>query len=60
MEGREDGGQMNVLPAVNGPAFQDVDELPNDGFFEQVNFKGAFGVANWLDGWSILYEKGRF
>ena len=60
VEGREDGGQMNVLPAVNGPAFQDVDELPNDGFFEQVNFKGAFGVANWLDGWSILYEKGRF
>jgi len=60
VDGRESGGQINILPTPGGPAFQNVDELPNDGFFEQVNFKGAFGSANWLDGWSILNEKGRF
>jgi hypothetical protein len=60
INGREEGGSINILPSTDGPAFLDVDELPNDGFFEQVNFKGAFGAQNWLNGWSILNEEGRF
>ncbi|MDD3807158.1 MAG: hypothetical protein PHE86_03875 [Candidatus Marinimicrobia bacterium] len=60
LEGRETGGNINLLPTPNGPAFQQVDELPNDSFFESVDFKGAFGQENWLEGWSILSELNRF
>jgi hypothetical protein len=28
------------------------------GFFEQVNYRGAFGESNWLRGWSYLDQKG--
>ena len=28
------------------------------GFFEEVNYRGAFGTDNWLDGWSYLSKKG--
>jgi hypothetical protein len=58
--GRESGGAINLLPAAGGSAFQDVEALPQDGFFESVDFKGAFGTTNWLEGWSILSETGRF
>ncbi|MFC7339333.1 hypothetical protein ACFQY0_19225 [Haloferula chungangensis] len=27
------------------------------GFFDTVNFRGAFGDKNWLNGWSYLYRK---
>jgi hypothetical protein len=60
LDGRENGGLLDLLPAPGGAAFQLVDELPNDGFFENVDFKGAFGTENWLDGWSILSESQRF
>ncbi len=60
LDGRESGGMIDLLPVLNGPAFQNLDALPNDGFFEAVNFKGAFGTENWLEGWSILSETGRF
>jgi len=29
-----------------------------DGFFESVNYKGAFGGSNWLDGWTALSQYG--
>lgn len=60
LDGRESGGHLNLLPAPGGAAFQLVDELPNDGFFKNVNYKGAFGTENWLDGWSILSVTQRF
>ncbi|HDR05086.1 MAG TPA: T9SS type A sorting domain-containing protein [Candidatus Marinimicrobia bacterium] len=59
LDGRESGGLIDPRPALGGPAYENVDELPNDGFFEQVNFKGAFDQINWMQGWSILYEMGR-
>lgn len=31
---------------------------PEDNWFEQVNFKGAFGQTNWLNQWSILDRRG--
>ena len=27
---------------------------PNDGFYSQVNYKGAFGAADWTNGWTYL------
>ena len=44
----------SYLPKSGGSAFEDVDTVPSDGFFEQVNFKGAFGSNDWLSSWSIL------
>ena len=44
----------SYLPTSGGSAFEDVDTVPSDGFFEQVNFKGAFGSNDWLSSWSIL------
>ncbi|MFW6042852.1 MAG: hypothetical protein ACOCPW_00685 [Marinilabiliaceae bacterium] len=29
-----------------------------NNWFEQVNFKGAFGQTNWLNQWSILHKRG--
>jgi|TARA_B100001741_G_scaffold310125_1_gene308882 hypothetical protein len=43
----------SLLPTAGGPAFQDVDNVINDGWFESVDYKGAFGTVDWLTGWSI-------
>ncbi|GAB5372296.1 hypothetical protein AAMO2058_001652900 [Amorphochlora amoebiformis] len=43
---------------ATGPAFTNVDTVPSGGFFQQVNFKGAFGTNMWLDGWSYLSDNG--
>jgi hypothetical protein len=59
-DGRETGTSVQVLPALGGPAFQNVDNVIADDFFEQVDFKGAFGTTNWLIGLSWLDENGRF
>lgn len=60
--GREDAedGSVTVLPAAGGPAYQNIDALINDDFFETVNFKGAFNTTNWLLDWSWLDENNRF
>jgi len=60
--GREDAaeGSVTVLPTADGPAFQNVDAVISDDFFETVTFKGAFGTTNWLEDWSWLDVNGRF
>jgi hypothetical protein len=59
--GREESDTiMVVLPAADGPAFQNIDDVISDDFFETVTFKGAFGSTNWLLDWSWLDENGRF
>lgn len=45
----------NALPAANSPAltgalFADADVA--DAFFDKVTFRGAFGTANWMQGWT--------
>lgn len=53
-----DGG-LNPLPNISGPAFQNVRAVPTgDDFFEQSNFRGAFGTVNWATGWSAISELG--
>ena len=59
--GRENSDStMTLLPTADGPAFQNIDAVIADDFFETVTFKGAFGTENWLEGWSLLDEKGLF
>ncbi len=60
-DGREDAdsASVNVIPTPSGAAFQNVDAVIADDFFEAATFKGAFGSVNWLDGWSWLSENDR-
>ena len=44
-------------PGTSNPAFNNLDDIPDDGFFDQVTFKGAFGTDLWLAGWSMLSER---
>jgi len=30
----------------------------NNGWFEEVSYKGAFGSNLWIEGWTLLYESG--
>lgn len=57
-------GSLNPMPATDGPAYQDLYEIPVaavDGFdYEDVNYKGAFGDTNWLIGWSAADAYGLF
>ena len=34
----------------------DVTTPPNDGFFEQVDYIGAFGDTNWASGWTRIMQ----
>ena len=52
--------ELDPRPATNGSAFQNVDDNPDDGFFEQTAYKGAFNASDlWLWGWSWLAENGK-
>lgn len=49
--------------AVSGGALYNLalSAFPGDapaGFFEDVDYRGAFGDQNWLEGWSYLSKKG--
>ena len=40
-------------PRANNEATSSVGTAPNDGFFTQANYRGAFSpTANWLKGWT--------
>ncbi|MEM1319659.1 MAG: T9SS type A sorting domain-containing protein [Bacteroidota bacterium] len=53
-----DGG-LNPLPGESAGAFSDLADLPaNNDYFDEVDFKGAFGNHNWLRGWTALDEYG--
>ena len=43
---------LDVTPTLGGIAYEGVDEVIEDDFFEQVNYKGAFGSHNWMEEWS--------
>ena len=43
---------LDVTPTLGGIAYEGVDDVIEDDFFEQVNYKGAFGSHNWMEGWS--------
>ena len=41
-------------PTVGGFAFRDLATAPDNGFYDDVAFKGAFGGDLWVEGWSAL------
>lgn len=41
----------NLIPSTSLPT---GDMPPMDGFYEQVNYKGAFGTTDWTSGWTYL------
>ena len=42
----------DVTPNADGPAYDAVDTVIDDGWFVQTDYKGAFASDdNWLDGW---------
>ena len=59
LDGRESGGVIDPRPAQGGTAYENVDTVPADDFFNQTNFKGAFGSDLWFAGYSWLTEAGR-
>lgn len=60
LDGRESGnGVIDPRPAFGSPAYSNYVTLPDDGFFIQTDFIGAFDEVMWLDGWSLLSEQGR-
>lgn len=53
-------GDLWPMPKVS-QAFQNLASLPNDPFFTQVGYKGAFdGFNNWAAGWTGLDYHGFF
>ncbi len=59
---RKGNGGLDPRPLEGGPAYTSSrSAVPNDGFFSQVNYKGAFSSdTNWMTGWSRLSELGYF
>ncbi|MCF7804709.1 MAG: T9SS type A sorting domain-containing protein [Candidatus Marinimicrobia bacterium] len=57
---RQDGaGTIDPRPASGSAAMTGGVSLPDDGFFAQVDFVGAFGEGLWLKGLSKLDADGR-
>jgi len=52
-------GMIDPRPIEGSALLSDAVALEEDGFFNQVDFIGAFGYNLWLRGWSILDEQGR-
>ncbi len=59
LEGRQETGMIDPRPADGSSLLNNSVTLEEDGFFNQVDFVGAFGHNLWIRGWSILEEQGR-
>jgi len=55
-------GLLDPRPSASGIATQHIATVPNDGFFAQVNYRGAFNPvgALWATGWTELATTGFF
>jgi len=54
---------IDPIPAAGSPLATTNRATPNDGFFENAPYKGAFAPGNngnWTDGWSTLSRLGYF
>jgi hypothetical protein len=52
---------LDPRPCINSPALSYLHYVanPNDGFFDQTNYVGAFDANNlWCDGWTKLSQMG--
>ncbi|MBN2600861.1 MAG: T9SS type A sorting domain-containing protein, partial [Candidatus Marinimicrobia bacterium] len=60
LDGRESGtGIIDPRPIFGSPVYSNYVSLPDDGFFTQVDYSGAFNNDMWLADWSLLSETGR-
>ncbi|MFT5142331.1 MAG: hypothetical protein ACI80V_002150 [Rhodothermales bacterium] len=50
-------GSLDPRPAAGSPAWTGAVPVTG-GYFSPVSYRGAFGTANWLEGWTALSEKG--
>jgi len=48
-------GSYNIIPF--GDVFTNLAPYPS-AWFDNVNYKGAFGNYNWADGWTLLSQSG--
>ena len=48
------GESINLVPQI---AFDIMADYPSD-WFDDVQFKGAFGTFNWASGWTLLSRSG--
>ena len=59
---RTANGGLDPRPSPNSPLVgAPLSAFPGDAparFYEAVDYRGAFGDKNWLDGWSYLSQKG--
>jgi hypothetical protein len=58
---RTNAGLLDPRPAAGSPALTGpFTSVPNDGWYTQANYKGAFapGAATWLQGWTKLSTEG--
>ena len=52
-----DGG-LDPRPNGGSPALGGAIDLPEDPFFDDVVYQGAFSRDNWLEGWTALSDNG--
>ncbi|EDY81382.1 hypothetical protein VDG1235_1000 [Verrucomicrobiia bacterium DG1235] len=56
---RTDDGGLDPRPMAASPAFSNaLATVPNDGWYIDADYQGAFGETNWLYGWTYLSERG--
>lgn len=52
---RDDDGGLDPRPAFDSPAFENLADLPaGDCYFQEVDYKGAFGNTLWIREWTAL------
>ena len=49
---------LDPRPQSGSPAFSGLAATPDDGFYTQVDYIGAFGRNLWTSGWTFLSEAG--
>lgn len=49
---------LDPRPQSGSPAFSGLATTPDDGFYTQVDYIGAFGRNLWTSGWTFLSEAG--
>ncbi len=54
-----DAGGLDPRPGAGSPALSGAADVPDDPFFEQTDFLGAFGPGDlWIAGWTFISEAG--
>ena len=55
---RERDGNLDPRPQAGSPAWNGGALAPDDGFYTQVEYLGAFGRTLWTSGWTFLSTAG--